>query len=462
MKHITKFIYIVLASALMFACQTKNTEKYLYISEDSYSFAYDGEDSISVTVMTGESWTAAPDADWLTVTKVDNETAVIKAEKNTTLETRTAKVTFTAGNESREFVAEQFPKTFEGRLKDIYGSYMYSSISRNGKYAGALILELKEGSETESIGVPYIVNLETGEVIETFPSSEDHNVLAAISDDGNTVIYGNVIDVDFKVYSNGERVTLNLPEGFRNAVPQGFSSDASVIVGYATNSITGDLTPMKWVNGEPIALEIPTEDEFGRPITIGAMARGCSADGSIVYGSEWQTMGAIYWVGEEMHYLASKYINYEDVVSSSGNQITSGYFQRLADLNCASHNGKYVALQYNDAIPAVLETETGKITVFNGMGGVCQTVDNNGNVFIATPSTSPMDCIVANMSDPSTYVSFQDYIKTNFGITVPSNKIVYNVSEDGKTFGGMSAFELTPPYVEYIGFYLSFSFAPEN
>lgn len=454
----------------MFACQTKNTEKYLYISEDSYSFAYDGEDSIRVTVMTGESWTAAPEAEWLTVTKVDNETAVIKAEKNTTLETRTAKVTFTAGNESREFVAEQFPKTFEGKLKDIYGSYMYSSISRNGKYAGALILELKEGSETESIGVPYIVNLETGEVIETFPSSEDHNVLAAISDDGNTVIYGNVIDVDFKVYSNGEPVTLNLPSGFTNPVPQGLSSDASVIVGYATNGVTGDLTPMKWVNGEPIALEIPTEDEFGRPNTIGAMARGCSADGSIVYGSEWKTMAAVYWVGEEMHYLASDYVNPEDVIFTSGNN-TSGYFSRLADLNSVSHNGKYLAVSFINeggesvygGIPSVVDVETGKITVLDELGGgLAQTVDNNGNVFIATPNMSPMDCIVANLGTPSSSVSFQDYIKSNFGITVPSNKIVYNVSEDGKTFGGMSAFELTPPYVEYIGFYLSCSNESEN
>lgn len=462
MKILRNFIFFPVAAVLFAACTQENVADKIQLSDNAYSFSYEGNDSIVVKVYGASSWEVNADAEWLTAVKSDNEHFVVKAAKNETKEKRTAKVIVTSGSLSAEFRAEQFPLSFEGQINDLYGTMMAAAISRNGRYAASMMLEYTNPSTGEFVGTPFVIDLETGQVKEGLATTTDYNVIAAISDDGNTMVYGNVTDVKYAVFANDEKVELNLPASYTTATPQALSSDGSIIVGYATDASTGQFRPIRWVNGEPVVLEIPETDRFGRPLQTGAMARGCSADGEVVYGSEWKTMSAIYWVGEQMTHLADDFINPEDITFTTGNTM-EGFICKLADYNGVSHNGKYFAASFvkkdeesvYNCFPAIVDIETGKITVFDDMEGSGMVADNNGLLFASTPGMSPVSCEVFNLQD-LTSMSLQDYIKGKFDVTVPTNKIVYNVSEDGLTYGGMTAFETTPPYVDYVSFYLSF------
>ena len=80
---------------------------------------------------------------------------------------------------------------------------------------------------------------------------------------------------------------------------QSSSVDGSVMVGYTEGTPYGCMYgPVKVVDGEVKPLPLPEEGNFrNEEWWAGILARGMSADGSVVYGTSWENYdyGMAYW-----------------------------------------------------------------------------------------------------------------------------------------------------------------------
>lgn len=437
-----KYIYTIAAVLVLLpACQKENTQQYLRISNLSYTFDNSGEDSIIVEVLSSATWTTESSEDWLKVTAVDEKTAVIKADKNETNDTRTAKVTFMADGMTAEFNAEQFNNKFEGMFQDFYNMPLMH-LSPSGVYAAGMdIIMTLDGAMQAT---PIIINTQTKEITK-LETQDYFNEVHTISDNGKVLILCNGYQNDYRILVDGEEFNPTLPEGYVNIRPQAVNTDGTIIIGYATNKATGKYMPIKWTNGEPEVLEIPEINGYGQPLANGAMARGCSADGSIIYGSEWDAFSAIYWKDGKMIHYPSTFMgdNIHFVEKGEFDFTFNNYIHKSADFKSASPDGKYIAASFKvgdmEYLPAVINTETEEVTVFDNIpSGNGQCVDNNGRFYASGPSVSMGYGYVVDLST-NEYKSLPDYLSETYGIYVANNRIAWDTNAEGTILCGGSA-----------------------
>ena len=190
---------------------------------------------------------------------------------------------------------------------------------------------------------------------------------------------------------------------------------------------------------------MPAKDFDGNDYSVGIMARGCSTDGNVIYGTTWDNSrgGMVYWkngevkyVGEDVRSIDTKTI---DGVTYS---IGSGFICQ-AEKYKISPSGRYICGTYNkntinevgsvvtESHPAVFDTETETSIIIDELSGQCDHVTDDGITFV----TQNRSCTVYDINSRTVIGDMPSYVKEKYGLHV-DNMIVNYVSPDGKVIMG--------------------------
>lgn len=443
---------IVAAAGLLASCTQEEVinEDYIVPSVSSYTFNAEGQ-SFTVSVdASSEEWEVSGWDSWIEA-EIDreNNAVTLTASENTTGKIRETSMTFVCGEAEALVSLSQLYSGFEGNFTDIYGYGDKPVFSKNGKYFATYDIEY-EGNT--SILMPVVVNAETGEAV-VYEGSTEYKDIKAVNNDGTLVSVGTSLSC--VVLKNGEPVTLEV-SGYKNINVEGFSGDGNIMVGYAQEADGRKYAPIKWTDMTPEILSVPDTNINGTALRNGAMARGCSEDGSVIYGSEWDTQGLIYWKDAQMHYVAKESAIVRTVLVS--NMFTgeleedekTAYIKKQAERYCISPNGKYIGCTFYDYYtdgttasksinyPAIVNTEDGTVTLFSEAGfqkSMGMAASDEGVLFgNSTDAGSPAGYVFTIGSESATPVS--DWLSSTYGILTDDNRYVLNVSSDGNIVSG--------------------------
>ena len=329
---------------------------------------------------------------------------------------------------------------------------------RCGKWFGAFYNDYDENDNT--INYPVIINIETDKRIVLGPYPASMFGLAdamAITDQGTLYIDDSVNGGVVGFTPDGDYFLSQAAPGFSGAtVIEGSALDGRVMVGWGTGSPEGyTYGPVKIVDGEYQPLPLPELNYRGDEHDQGAMARGISANGEIIYGSTWdnEDAGMIWWDAEgTARYVGEDVRNEREVtmVDWSGSEYTYTLVdgvQTWSGAGQASPDGKWLAGTFTveslnetrDRInstyyPAYFNTETGQTTVledYEGYGG-CGVTDE-GLAFMAAVGGMGGSGPVVNLENGATvaYASLEEYVQERFGINVPSGGQFKYMAADG-------------------------------
>ena len=434
---------------LSMACTNESSNTgYINISRTSYTLNGNGKDSCVINVESDTEWEMEIHDEWISATRAGGDSVIIKASANETESIRRGSVAFLSKNASCEMIVEQTPKSFTGKMIN-FPLTARGAISPNGKYAAYLNSTINmETSEYTYYGVK--INLETMEETSIPALRSDMTQyyyinIQAISDDGRTIIYADDGNIVSTIAVDDQEIKLTLPQDTYSVYYSGMSGDGSVIVGTITLQ-EGQPVPAVWRNGELELLEVPDVDSGGNELTNGVYARGCSADGSVIYGSEWDHQGLIYWKDGEMFYPG---YDYAEPVS----EIVVNTIYKFASYYSVSPNGKYIGAAYSGGIPVIMNTETGVAdffeTDFGQNGAETLTVTDEGLAFGGTPTMGMSTGLVLDFENDS-YMTVTDWMKEHEGLTVSNMLVNYHPSD--KVFYGMipTATALGMSYPEFV------------
>lgn len=431
-RHLMIYLLAALSLALMTACQEKLEDtSSLTISVTSWTFNADGGDTLHLTVH-GLDWTAEPAHGWVTVRNNGDGTASVMALENTGDSQRSTTVTFRSGSMEQVLTVDQLPGFFDGEFRVMY-EWANPWMSRNGRYiAGGY----RVGGSYPGV---FVWDLETGEYTE-YPNG--YNSVTAISDDG-MIIMSNT--GGSAVMKDGQVIELAMPdEGvYSAAYPCGCSADGNIIVGAVEEEVltpSGNsrprYIPVKWTSGVPEILQHPDHGMWVDAFSPGVVPRSCSADGSVIVGSEWSnTFGAVYWVDGQMVDLGNdpEYMNI--ITDADGKPSFAEGIISYAQYNTVSPNGDFIALAYRKQegyYPVLINTRSGELVVNENYSYVTNGMPVDDGRFFYRSGTM---AITFTMEDGSGQ-AVSDWMLDVYGLHIPGDYSVQNVSEDGKTILG--------------------------
>ena len=418
---------------------------------------------LAVTVETSPAqWAAEASASWVKAEPgEDGTTLVLSVEDNDGDAERKAAVTVTAGQASQTITVYQLaPDLSINRFRKERMFQNGGVVSPSGKYIGGFTNKAMEDNTWEYY--PVIIDTETGEKIKLgpFPSALFKcSQPFAITDYGQLFIsdHENGGSVIFDL--NGDYMLSSIPEGCTNrGNVMGVSGDGSKWVGYAISEKQegeriGQYRPIIWEDGEARMLSMPEKNFKGEDFSVGAMARGISADGSVIYGTTWDNSdGAmIYWkdgkvkyVGEDVHEIKSVTIPYPegDETFYYANGIVS-----QAEIYKMSPSGNWIAGAYQEitvntddystvasSCPAFYNTETETTVVleeYSGAKGVH--VTDGGIAFIALPMAGGE---VYDLNAGVAIGTVAEWVYSEYGLIIPSDIFIKSVSPDGRVVLG--------------------------
>lgn len=436
MKYLYTLLFLL---PLLFSCSVEETpENGLILSRLSYTFSYDGRDSVVVAVECNSEWDCTSSSEQFEVKKISRDSFMVKALPNEKNEEISSEVRVESEDKSCTFKVNQMAKCFSGQLSDYYPTSQ-GAMSANGYYA-AYVAEYPGGDFRARL-----VNLSTfEETVLEIPEVEDLLTISgitAVSDDGRCVIFMDGLNARSFYSINGEIVDLPLPEGCRLAKPQDMSADGSVIVGYCHDKDNLYL-PIKWTSfGESYEiLERPTDNAAGTGLVNGTIARGCSADGSVIYGSEWRYFGLVYWKDGKLY---NPGIDYAKITpGTNGNQNISRIV-KFSDNRSVSNNGKYIVSYYMDMesgyeiqYPVLINTVTGNVDIMRELQYTAAfSVNDDGVVFGVTPAMGMSTGYCLDF-ETRTAIPISEWFMDNYGIILSDdNRFVSDNPRKGVFFG---------------------------
>lgn len=434
MKKTIVYMFAVLLALSGVSCSMEEQTPFLRLSMNQFSFDADGTDTCKVVVDCNGPYTIENDTDWIFIEDDSEGNVKLTVSPNEESSFKNAKIAFVSGNERAELSVEQMPCIFDGKFE-----YKYNCpgivISRNGKWMAGV-----ESLEGYDYLVPFRMNVETGET-DYYYDYKEYNLAYGISDDGRTIIFADDMAATSEVMVDGEIVPLSGPDDGGDYIPkfQSLSADGSVIVGYVhennPNYPNGRYyIPCKWVNGEIEVLEAPDFNITGGDLFNGVMARGCSADGSVICGSEWDYFGAVVWEDGVMNYVGADPAYNEIEYDNNGNVAAWSGIITHSDKNRISHDGRYIAFLYRDAYltyyAAMMDLQTGRTEIADTYGQTGGIVTNDGDFIYG--NISGMHLTIDGVNTP-----LDEWYKSKFGITLSDDYIVTAISSDYKTISGM-------------------------
>ena len=463
----------ICSSAFITGCttETKDNVHYVNLSQVACSFLGEGNSPLAVDIKASPAqWTATPGATWVKIERTDERTLTITVDDNGTGAERNTTITIEAGQASQQIQVNQLPKDSAIARYRMLDTFSISvAMSPSGKYAGGFTASIAPDDSWQYS--PTIVDLETGEVYEFGPFPESLYYLTqtmAITDQGLLFIsdgfHGGQIAIDL----TGNIFIPEAPAGFTSKPDiQGTSADGKYWVGFGMKGKAfEDETPCKallWTDGVPHELPWPELNYRDEEVWYGGMARGISADGSIIYGTSWENsdFGMLYWVNNGENTGKPKWVG-EDVrkVTPVVLERPDGttYETHIADgLICdatatkISPSGKWIASTYRteeisenkQAIKkiqkaAFYNTETETTTIVEDYGeSMGMYVTDDGIAFIAIGTYASTSSVVYDLNTGTDLGDMADWIKNNYGIIVPDGNIS-RITPDGSCVLGFS------------------------
>lgn len=453
MNIIKKIVSLSLLSTALMACGTDSIENYLRVQYSEYAFT-DAESQLEVSVKSSEDWELSADADWLTLTKVDGSMFRITISENTSTETRECDVTIETSFEERYIRITQSSSEFKGVTRYYDNILGTIAMSHSGRY---LSYTQPDGSSNY---IPYVEDMLTGKTT-SFPKGIQglYNV-KAIADDGETILLQKTPGNSY-IIKDGTLSELPL-EGNRSCSVVGMDASGSMIVGSVIDQSLLE-HPVFWKDGKINYLETPDIDPRGNPLANRLVKlKGCSADGRIIYGAEYQSMsyGITYWKDGVMHCPGNDMAQIKQIIYNRGNNLYKDNractFGWTDDMSYAtSPNGRYIAARFIDyeyiddktpsieiSTPAILDTDTGKVTVIDAdmPNSVGISVDNEGHVFSIISSTGDPDHHKCFMFNPNDFTAkpLKDFFASEYGVELGNDNRIKHIGSEEKTFFGLN------------------------
>lgn len=444
-------LFALLPAVVLSGCKTSGVSETHYVKLDyaEYSFRAAGNRPLVVEVRTSPAeWSAESDASWLKYTE-DESALTITVDDNLAEAERRAVITVTAGTASQEIEVWQL-----GAETGVPSRYRYmidyfgGVISPNGKWFGAYYNDYDENDNT--INYPVIINIDTDEriVLGPYPASMfGLSDAMAITDQGTLYIDDSVNGGVVGFTPDGDYFLSQAAPGFSGAtVIEGSALDGRVMVGWGTGSPEGyTYGPVKIVDGEYQPLPLPELNYRGDEHDQGAMARGISANGEIIYGSTWDNFdfGMVYWDRSgEPHFVGEDVRKVKPVQRSDG--MGDYYDYNLVDgIICyasasqVSPNGKWLAGTYRKEeladdemsieetyYAAFFNTETGTTYIIDEYGPTtgCGVTDD-GEGFVGIGSSMCTSSIVVDVETGIKLGTAQEWVYDTFGIHVPDCRL---------------------------------------
>lgn len=468
-KIINKGIVLfgALAGILTSCTDPKPVEQYINVDTNYFSFMGEPEGTKTIKVEASGDWTVNTEEtdSWLTVVNKTDNSLELSAEPNDTGFLRNTVLTVSAGKASRKITIEQTMKDNEIARYRLISQFLRTVISPNGKYAGGFYTSFDENGQF--VFQPYIIDMATDEwqLIGTY--SGDLFVLqdsAMITDDGQLFLtdgdHGSCIR--FSMAEAGDYEIIPMIDGFMSLPEVAHSADnGNIWVGYSVKAVQGKESqyfPIKWINGVPEVMPRPELSYRNVEFITGVMARGCSLDGSIIYGTTWDNddCGMVYWKDGKVDYVWRENIRETYMLDHEGMQkpytlvdgmITYGMIPYQASASGKYLSGTFRTEKMDDkhqkvltaTCPAFFNTETKelfKITDLPGStDGSAMCALDNGIGFIGTPNSGTSNGYVVEIETGAILGSIQEWIFEKYGIQIPNGYPNY-ISPDGSIILG--------------------------
>lgn len=460
-------------------CKTTKTERhFIYLSDNVVTFQYTGNNVQTITVESNPEWTSESYVNWLTVDNVDGN-AVITVQDNTGDIERNATVTLHAGQAQAQITVIQLgDDSLPMKYDELYELHS-AAISPSGTWIGGYY-SVPDPSTGLSMAYMVFIEVATGDRTEFGPYPESIMLptsVNAVSDLGNMYLY-----------CNGGMMGISKDE--QNYFIPNFSGHESSAVqisqfvegsedwaGYVQDGSTDYMyTPVVCRDG--VIEELPlTELSFReQPHSTGAMARGISADGSIIYGSTWENfdMGAIYWDREGVcHFIGEETDIYgnpgprevteiqrpDGMGGTEPYKIVNGATMAAETYNI-SPSGTWIACTWrtetpgdenNETIneanyPCFFNTETKQTFVLTEFGdGAGLSVTDDGIGFIGSPSSATSMTTVWDIEANQSLGSFNEWLQANYGINYGGGYVMYARPDRNFFWGARNATAIHTP-----------------
>lgn len=462
----------VISLLLLAACTEAGKQEPHYVRLDCVSWSFAGSDNAPLEIRVEASpaeWTVESTASWLdAVRSEDGRFLVLTAEDNHSDSDRSAAVVLVAGNARQTIQIRQFPEDAGfPRYRQMLELYEgWGVMSPSGRYLGGMesTYEGEAGVETYH---PLVIDMYTDEKFYygTFPATMLWLYQPmAVGDDGTLFIQETTDYTTIAFTMDGNFTTVPGPEGMRIVTVQGVSGDGRYWVGYAQDSQTQMYHPILWEDGVPRKLRWPDENYRGEPFVTGVLARGISADGSVIYGSTWDNtdMGMVYWrdkdgkaewVGKDVHEVRTVTVETEEGPQEF--HMADG-MRCSAELTKISNSGRWIAGTFRtedmaadgsigmQEFPAFYNTETETTVIVDDYGAsVGIHVTDDGLAFIAIGTMLQSDGAVYDLNTRTHLGSTQEWVFDNYGIIIPAGYVTY-ANEQRDVLLGAFAFEMIP------------------
>ena len=448
---------MLLLSALMLIGCNKSESNFITLSDKVCSFPYEGG-SVTVTVDAENSWEYRTSADWLNVDR-NNNNLVISVDINSNREERSAEIAivagsaastisvFQVGNPNMEVIFRKGPSVFSQEC-----------------YYAATVYSITNEDATEDVYVG-LMDIRNDEMISFGPFPYDAYPLSkvrAVADNGDCYI-SDYTEQGVYFFDFARGILLKFED---NALIFSCSSDGSVAVGAKINENMNDdgdtpaYLPYKWVDG--VAVRLPMPDTPFRESNSwygGLIPRKVSADGKIIYGTEWQNMDdyMIWWdENDNWHYVAedARKIDYVEAVDSDGNVgilvLASGMINQNATY-AMTNSGKWLTGWFAENVihddgsiswdfyPGFYNRETNKTYIFREyLDGRGIAVRDDGIGFIRTNSapyqtdSTLCDFYAVDIESGTVISTIQNWFYDNYGIYTPAKEWLMGFSSDNK------------------------------
>lgn len=362
-------------------------DRYISLSGDEFTFDAEGEQTFTVTVTIEppvESFEVENNAQWLNH-EVDGNKIIFSAESpNYSNENLTATVKVSANGISRTISFTQLHAQADITRLMKLDKYYDVVMSPNGRYLGAVKETLVDGSTWDFTISVY--DAKSGEWTECETTRDSYARPVAVSDNGSVVVREDITNSGYYYTPDGTRKELGLPDGgWQSPQGEGISADGSIIVGSVSSTTDSKEVPVKWVNGVPELLPLPGQLPDTEMAWKRIFPRGCSADGSIIYGNaevNWDAYVPVIWYADgTVEVAALDEAEYTSEVFNWGEgdvwEITwvKGVLMDAERYNISS-DGRYLACTYYEAIntreggvPCVYDIETKTLEKTTGISG---------------------------------------------------------------------------------------------
>lgn len=455
----------MLAAVATLTCCSKEETHFVKVDTVSCSFDATGAEPIVIGIQSSpSSWKAESTVDWV---KIDDETAssiTLIAADNTDVTQRSGKVVITAGQATATIMVSQIGKS--SSVQSNYytvGHYVKGAVvSPNGKYVGGFTSTLDESGKVwikfitiRDIRNDVIYNL------DPFPGTL-YSIIdpCAITDSGDIFFQcedGRIV----RFALDGDITVLdNIPGAGRPWLWQVGSDESGVWVGHTSGNLL--YNPVKWTNGVPEILPMPEKSYRDRKWSQGVIARGCSLDGQIIYGTAWDGLDSglvwwdknnnVQWVGgddirkinvvQRFDEVEQKYYDFNLVEGILGTSSTSSM----------SPSGKWIAGGYQkeklaenemdifaETWPAFFDTETGKTYIlydYPEAFGITATDSGIGVIGLNASSGITEETLMVDIVSGAQLSTTTEWIEENLGIMIPNDSLVEFISPDGQVVFG--------------------------